>query len=319
MKRKLALMAESLDLIPLPASIVEYGHCVFAAAIHNDSNVWVAAAAMRRHFPEGLTGDLHSSRLGFLLVMPYSSENTAVMRRIFPWAAPTSLRNKPMVWSIPPKYAEYPPAPFPPVLRLPANAEAAITALNRWNQEQFQSGHHIRFATEYRGTDPEAALACGASRFVWIISPQPPPAAVPVSNSNAWREYADRRFILDGAVLHFTAETAAVCTTGYTEVLHRARRFRNRVRRERGDDFLLSLRLPPMTPIQETLHFFYLLRELRKCGWYSPGLVPHQPQLTAELIAVARLDICPLIWDRAEPPPQMPKDLPCQVYRDGNG
>ena len=315
MKRKLELMAAPLGITPIPASMTEYGHCVFAAATLSDSDVWVAAAAMRRYFPDGLTGDLHSSRLGFLLVMPYSPENTAAMRRIFPWAAPVSLREEPVVGSISPESPECTTLPFSPVLRLPAPPGEAVAVLNRWNQEQFRHGRHIRFATECRGPDPDTALACCASRFLWEI-PSEQPAALPSEPApDTGMEYAGRRFILEGAVLHFSNETALCCAASYAATLNRARRFRNQIRRLRGDDFLLSLRLPPLPPEQEALHFFYLLRELRKRGWHAPGLAPRRQLLTPELLAVARLDQCPLIWDLPEPPPQMPSDLPCQVYR----
>ena len=319
MKRKLELMAKSLDLVPIPKSIVTYGHCVFAAATLHQTDVWIAAAAMRRNFPEGLKGELHSSRLGFLLVMPYSPENITVMRRIFPWAVPVSLRDEPMVWSVSPEYAECGPLSGPPVLRLPASPEEAASCLNRWNQAQFQNHRPIRFATEYRGPDPEAALASCASRFVWEVQVPSLSHTPSEPRGDLWEEYAEQRFILDGAVLHFSEETTTLCINCYAEILRRAGRFRNQVRRLRGDDFLLSLRLPPLPPEQETLHFFYLLRELRKRGWYAPGLAPRQSQLTAGLLAIVRLDACPLIWDQVEPPQSLPQDHPCQIRLEENG
>lgn len=313
MRRRLELMAGKLGLAVRDGSPAAHGRCAYAAASRGGEDIWVAAAERRSHFPEGLIGETHGTELGFLMTLPLRDGNFKTMRRILPWASPSTLRDEPVTCLIRPDGDGRTPAGLPPVLRLPSGADADA-ALNRHSFRQLRDGDHRRFATECRGGDPGIASACGATRFVWELRAVAE-AEHPIMREELAEEYAGRCFIVAGAALRFSGRTASDCVRLYAGALARARELVKKPECPLKERLLLSLRLPELSAEEEAPHFFFLLRELRRLGLPAPGLAPRRPALDRNLAAVLRFHRCLLVWDFAENPPGTADGLAVQISR----
>lgn len=87
MKERLKLLAAENGW-SITGKVSGYGENELAVGIRSGAEALLVAAAMRRFFPEGLDGEIISSRHGFLLVTPLNAASAAVLRRILPWTAP---------------------------------------------------------------------------------------------------------------------------------------------------------------------------------------------------------------------------------------
>ncbi len=87
MKDRLKLLAAENGW-SITGKVSGYGENELAVGVRSGAEALLAAAAMRRFFPEGLDGETISCRHGFLLVTPLNAASAAVLRKILPWTAP---------------------------------------------------------------------------------------------------------------------------------------------------------------------------------------------------------------------------------------
>lgn len=235
-----------------------FGNSVFAViAFEDDSKSLFVAAQTRKSFPDGLDGEMRSSQDGFLLLAPLSSQNAAVLQAVFPWTAPQSMAQQPVLWMAE-TFAGLAELHRPGIVNLPEEV-AVDEFVDQLTFQALEAGYDDGFSLQLEAVPEQELLSPFGSSHLFQLGK----VAGEVGELAA--DYRRKRYLLDEhTVLAFDDTLLGECQVRYQAVLARLNRLARALEKVRKHDFELLLQLLDVSDDELTAHLLYLARELRR-------------------------------------------------------
>ena len=250
-------LAESAGITVEPRSPVLSGRELLAAGTRGGDRFLLAAAPARRSLTAFADGEIFRSRDGYLMAVPVTAENTAGLRLLLPWLAPSLMWDDPAV---------------EPVV-LGNDPEAAWQTLSGITWQRFAAHDTTPFTTEFAPGNAAAAARSGACRFRMDL-----PAGHDRRSAPAWvAECAGQVLLCGGVAIRVSADAAAAAGQRFGNWAEQLAGFAASLP-QHGREMALILD-PVLADLPSVAEYACLIRELRRhpamrCALALPAEMP---------------------------------------------
>ena len=289
--------ASSCGVFVYPKSFHRLGEGALMAARDSEKRFLIAVAPRAKSLPAGMEGETLDLDGGVAMIAPYSSANAAVLRKLFPWCAPKSLRNERTTIGCGDrlglatrgqllaarKYA------LSPVLAQQSIRELTLTG--RTFREVVDDACFMVFESDFRDgwgadgdhlkrmEDIDTAIDNGMPMITLDLSEVMNAAAgdwsaeeidaafakLPeASRKRIAEEYSDKEFVLEKGSVKIDRLTARRCAVMYDAALDFAEKVHSHLVERRGREFDLEISIDETASVTLPSHHLYIVRELRR-------------------------------------------------------
>lgn len=233
-----------------------FGNAEFAIGRRNGETALLAAARMRKSYPDGLCGEVFSSRTGFLTAAPIDAGQAALLRRLFPWCAPTVQGGLFRLAGAGATAGDrLTDVPF-----FTPDSHGVKSLLTTLTFAVFATGHPGYYALELPLNSSSQLI--GESGLFFRCEADSAASEPMVAPPELLLEYENQTFVADGEAIRLDATTLGECMRVYPAMLKTMRRLHRRLSQNPRTEF--CFRVLPLRP--EPAHVLFLTRELCKRG-----------------------------------------------------
>jgi hypothetical protein len=290
-----------------PASLVDTGAALVALARVEGRKILVQASVQAAGLPPGFDGEIRPATGTAIRLCPLTHENAVALRRLLPWAAPVSLRNRRTTIGCGDRLGRATPGHVravrqfaaSPVLAQQSMRELTLTRRTYENvvddvtflvlQEGYRAGYGADGDHLKTLRDIGVAVDAGMAMITLDLTEKMNAAAenwTPAAVEAAFAElpeavrrrvidtYADRAFDVDGGVVTIDGLEARRCAVMYLAAMDFAGEAYALLQQRRGDAFDLEISIDETKAPTLPAHHLFIIRELLQRDIVISSLAP---------------------------------------------